>query len=137
MSKTSYDAWVQNQERPNEKHSRGGGFGFHKPSFLREIPQHILDAGIKNNLSKSKKQTMEAKPICVVYLPIMHSGEKMPWKMCNDMTRDFEERKPDYHWFFIPSDEEKIEFKVFYEKDFTPIKYEELKQLIQKEIEKQ
>ena len=79
-----------------------------------------------------------AKPICVVYLPenVFPNGKLVTWKDCNEMIKNFDEAKPDYHWFFFPDNSaDKIEFKVFYEKDFTEIKYEELKTLITNAIE--
>jgi len=77
---------------------------------------------------------MNAKPICVVYIPsdIMGDGRRLiNMKDCEAMAKNFEETKPDYHWFIFPDNEyERIEFKTFYEKDFTPVHYEELKKII-------
>ena len=83
---------------------------------------------------------MEAKPICVIYLPevVNVGGRSINWSDCNDVQSDFSETKPDYHWFvLIDSDARRIEFKVFYEKDFTEIQYEELKTLIENKLSNQ
>jgi hypothetical protein len=79
-----------------------------------------------------------AKPICIVYVPVESGGvggRKITWADCNQMSEHQLKEKPDYHWFFVPAyDIEKLEFKVFYEKDFTEIQYAELKDLINKAI---
>lgn len=133
----AYDIWIYNQINPDEKSYGGGKKQPPSHSFLEKIPQHLLAVEQKNSLSKTKKQKMEAKPICVVYIPF-ESGPNdtlITWSKCSEITSDFDNRKPDYHWFFIPSlTHEIMEFKVFYEKDFTPIKYEELKELIQQSL---
>jgi hypothetical protein len=79
---------------------------------------------------------MEAKPICLVYVPDdLGTGRKSNWRDCNDLTEQYLKEKPDYYWFFIPDhNAERIEFKVFNEKYFTKIQYSELKALIEKSI---
>lgn len=77
---------------------------------------------------------MKVKPICVVYIPdnISDAGIKSGWSLCNELMEAWNNSKPDYHWFcLIDYNAERIEFKVFHEKDFTPIQYEELKKLIE------
>ncbi len=68
------------------------------------------------------------------YFPEMNNGVKISIK---EITEVFVEQLPDYHVFCFPSwrssDEMEgaIEFKVFHEKDFTEIQYEELKKIIE------
>jgi len=80
------------------------------------------------------------KPICVVYLPEninIGRAERPNWSVCRELMDKWSEEKPDYYWFVLPDlDAQKIEFKVFYEKDFTEIQYEKLKILINNQIEK-
>lgn len=92
---------------------------------------------------------MTPKPIVVIYFPDMFvaggsdrnwiyeymaalNGETdgmSKWKFSSDYT--------DYHWFcFYKYDISEPELKVFYEKYFTPIQYEELKQMVLDSIEK-
>jgi hypothetical protein len=80
-----------------------------------------------------------AKPICVIYYNPEINGSpinnaQFNINMGNIMT--------DYHVFCIPSymsidgNCELIEFKVFHEKDFTEIQYEELKKIIIENLNK-
>lgn len=90
----------------------------------------------------NNETTLErTKPICVVYLPenINIGQAKFPnWAVCRELMDRWSEEKPDYYWFVLPDfDAPKIEFKVFYEKDFTNTQYEELKSLITNAIEQQ
>ena len=74
-----------------------------------------------------------AKPICVVRLSNEISSGNKPYEDIIDDTREeLEKRMVDYHVFVIPSFdmEDIVNFEVFYEKDFTPIQYEELRKLI-------
>lgn len=72
------------------------------------------------------------KPICVIYyLPeIIGNGNN------SDMNKHLSEMMPDYHVFCIPSNMsldgscESLEFKVFYDKDFTDIQYLQLEKMI-------
>ena len=51
------------------------------------------------------------------------------WSLSHDYS--------DYHWFcFYKCDIQEPEIKVFYEKDFTEIKYQELKKMVMKSIKK-
>lgn len=82
----------------------------------------------------------EAKPICIIYLPefIGAGGQRISWSNCRDIQEAQEKDKPEYYWFVIPDyDGGKIEFKVFYDKDFTEIQFAELKEMINKAIENQ
>lgn len=84
-----------------------------------------------------------AKPIVVIYFPDAYMGGSMDrhwiydymnalngetdnqskWSLKKDYT--------DYHWFcFYKDDIREPEFRVFYEKDFTKIQYEELKKMV-------
>jgi hypothetical protein len=72
------------------------------------------------------------KPICVVYYDqrVAASGKPLsPHKVAESL----QDKMEDYHVFAFPKNSEEgelVEMKVFYDKDFTPIQYEELKQLI-------
>lgn len=80
-----------------------------------------------------------AKPICVIYFPyscfISHStiyeiGAFLNGDDLNGKLKK-ETKFTDYHWFvFYKSGITEPEFRVFYEKDFDEIKFEELKKLV-------
>lgn len=80
-----------------------------------------------------------AKPICVIYidesvLPAKTADEV--WELCGKLCDGYTEMMPDYHVFVIPdfNKEEPIpvfDCKVFYEKDFTEVQYQELKEIIE------
>lgn len=80
------------------------------------------------------------KPICVTYIPTglsLANGRVLSWDNCHEIGEGFEKKMPDYyHLVLLNSEIENVDIKVFYEKDFTPIQYEELKELIKKSIEK-
>ena len=92
-----------------------------------------------------------AKPICIIYIPEHYSSGKGDNRWIFQYA-DFLNGNPnpdsniswgnsevysDYLWFCFPKDEiDAPEFKVFYDKDFTPIQFEELKQLILNSTEK-
>lgn len=83
-----------------------------------------------------------SKPLCVMYIPsdfaIGSGGKIVSWIDCSEIARFNEKEKPDYYWFvLLNSSIKEIEFKVFYEKDFTPIQYAELKKIIEDAIELQ
>ena len=92
----------------------------------------------------------QAKPICVIYFPDQfYMGRNQNWiyeymRYLNgeqsDGSFNWGDRKDywsDYYWFcFYKQDIDAPEFKVFHPKDFTPIQYQELKDLIMAEIEK-
>jgi len=84
-----------------------------------------------------------AKPICVIYyLPEAISQEK-ELQSIHNVNEIFRKMFPDYYTLAIPSNKaadgsaESIELKVFHEKDFTEIQYQELKQLIQDNLNEQ
>lgn len=80
---------------------------------------------------------MTAKPIAVIYLPsdVRADGEKITWKDCANTQKKLDEDKPDYYWFvLLKNDTSDVEFKVFYEKEFTEIQYAELKNIIEQAI---
>lgn len=80
------------------------------------------------------------KPICVIYLPefIGAGGQRISWNDCRSIQEAQEKEKPEYYWFVIPDyGSGKIEFKVFYEKDFTETQFAELKKIIDTAIENQ
>lgn len=88
-----------------------------------------------------------AKPIVVMYIPrdgaFEHYGRDVPDRLMRILNGNYGEPSEDhetiypeywqdYYWFvFIKRDIEEPELEVFYEKDFTPIKFEELKQFIE------
>jgi len=69
-----------------------------------------------------------AKPICV----INYDNYSLRGVSIEKMTDTFGEKLPDYHVICIPTlrydlKSPPMDFKVFYEKDFTDIQYEEIK----------
>jgi hypothetical protein len=82
-----------------------------------------------------------SKPICVIYFPFNYRDGISNESWIYDYARflngisdsKFQQNDyfKDYYWFcFYKYEIEEPEFKVFYEKDFNEIKYEELKKLI-------
>jgi hypothetical protein len=94
---------------------------------------------------------MKAKPICVIYIPESFSiGMRNCSSAANELMtalngwgdeidKSLRDKKLDeYIWFsFVKPDISTPEFKVFYEKDFTEIQYQELKQLIEDSLKQQ
>ena len=79
----------------------------------------------------------EVKPIVIVYLPenISDNGMKSGWTLAGELREQFQKEMPEYYWFvLIDYNAERIELKVFYEKDFTEITYDELKKIIEDSI---
>jgi len=90
------------------------------------------------------------KPICIIYFPdLFDVNNNRNWIYDYMRALNGEENKDsktnyklshdysDYHWFCFYKDEiTEPEFKVFYEKDFTQIKFDELKQIVSNSIEK-
>ena len=69
-----------------------------------------------------------SKPILVVRLPTPINQEQMI-----EIAKVVDGRCPDYNTLiFRTSDVDSIEFEVFNVQDYTPIQFEELKQLIEK-----
>ncbi len=79
-----------------------------------------------------------AKPICVIYFnPDSIIGGSDRRLSLRDMQESMSNKLKDYHVLCIPDYRNEtnpdfgiIELKVFHEKDFTEIKYKELKELI-------
>jgi hypothetical protein len=96
---------------------------------------------------------MSTKPIVVIYLPenflFGDDRKNAPMKLMEALNGNFGEKPPnnhvqysdywkDYYWFsFYDYEIEAPRFEVFYEKNFTPIQFEELKTLINNAIEAQ
>jgi hypothetical protein len=91
------------------------------------------------------------KPICVIYFPTEYSSmggmisnwiyEYMAF-LNGEPMEQYEfgaaERFKDYCWFCFYKDSiNEPEFKVFHEKDFTEIQYQELKQLVEDSLKQQ
>lgn len=86
---------------------------------------------------------MTPKPIVVIYyFPYMVLGKGGRAVHVNEMNEIMKDLFPDYHTLAVPSNQsadgscEDIRLQVFYEKDFTPIQYEELKQMIMDSLPK-
>ncbi len=79
------------------------------------------------------------KPIAVVYVnPNTLPKEDGFWKVARNLVDDFSVNMPDYYWFVLPDyDATRIELEVFYEKNFTEIQYQELKEIIEESLKKQ
>jgi len=90
----------------------------------------------------------EVKPIAIIYFPDQYyeiengnrnwiyqyagalNGEKLEnkWKLSTDYTQ--------YYWFcFYKPDIDTVEMQVFHPKDFTEIQFQELKDMVMKEID--
>lgn len=74
-----------------------------------------------------------AKPICVIYY---NPDMGVTAISHHEISAAMEVKMPDYHVFCVPSyksiegDAELVEFKVFYDKDFTDIQYLQLEKMI-------
>lgn len=91
----------------------------------------------------------ELKPICVIYFPYLFYPESGARNWIYEYARflngDDHEKKWDskcdysqYYWFcFYKSNITEPEFKVFYEKEFNQVKFEELKQMVNDAIGQQ
>lgn len=85
----------------------------------------------------------EAKPICVIKIDStlpMHN-EKSVLSELHSLRDTFQKEMPDYYVWVVPiiSDEpltEPIQLQVFHPKDFTPIQFQELKDMVMEEIKK-
>lgn len=69
-----------------------------------------------------------AKPILIVRIP--KPERFIPNSDFKEMEDLLQQKVPDYNIILIISLVEDIVFEVFYEKDYTELKFEELKQLI-------
>lgn len=65
-----------------------------------------------------------AKPIFIIAVP-QRDADEIPFIMQN-----LKDTMSDYHHIVYPHSKDEPEFKVFYEKDFDEVKYEELKQIV-------
>lgn len=86
---------------------------------------------------------MTPKPIVVIYyLPNIFIGKGGREISVYEMNEIMKDLLPDYHTLAVPSNQsadgscEDIRLQVFYEKDFTPTKYEELKKMIMDSLPK-
>jgi hypothetical protein len=88
-------------------------------------------------------ESHSVKPICVIKVDMetdFGNGQKANLNILREL---FAKMLNDYHVFVIPAihnyeiGTELFTFQVFYEKDFTEIQYEELKQLITDSIKQQ
>lgn len=89
---------------------------------------------------------MNAKPIVVMYLPDHFRDSEWKAEEVMDILNNFPDGDQryvrtdywkDYYWLAFYKDEiDAPELQVFYEKDFTPIKFEELKQFIEDSLKK-
>lgn len=76
-----------------------------------------------------------AKPIVIIYLDDESIGEQPVSRMCVKIMEQQNELRPDYYWFCVPDHEAKrVELKVFHEKDFTEVQYQELKTIIEQAV---
>ena len=66
-----------------------------------------------------------AKPILIVEVPINYTDEEL-----SVLSRQLVDELHDYHILTITTDRDDFDFKVFYEKDFTDINFDELKKLV-------
>lgn len=71
-----------------------------------------------------------AKPIFLVGIIADHT------EAFEQVQKAVESKLDDYHVLVHHSQTDELTFQVFYEKDFTEINYEELKQLIKESINK-
>jgi hypothetical protein len=69
-----------------------------------------------------------AKPIFIIFIPVEMTKEMD--KIQEQLTNKLD----DYHILSVTHEKPEIEFKAFYEKDFTEIKFTELRQICLKEL---
>ncbi len=65
-----------------------------------------------------------AKPIFIIEIPYINSEDS------DRIEHNLQKKLTDYHVLVIGTDVTEINYKVFYEKDFTEINYSELKKNI-------
>ena len=70
-----------------------------------------------------------AKPIFIVEAPMMQTREEFA-----NTQKVLEEKLNDYHVLIVQTNVDDFNFKVFYDKDFTEINYDELKKLIKEKL---
>ncbi len=71
----------------------------------------------------------QAKPILTIGLP-----DSMNRERSSEISENLQKKLSDYHVLVYPTKEEEIKFQTFYDKDFTEVNLEELKQLIKEEM---
>lgn len=77
---------------------------------------------------------MDAKPILIVKLPIVHPLGKE--QITNIENHVLLKTNNEYHVIVLVGvNNRDIEFQTFYQKDFTEVNYQELKEIIMKSIE--
>lgn len=69
------------------------------------------------------------KPIFIVGLPLDCSDTELEY-----VQKLLDRKLEDYYSLVYTTNDNEIQFKAFYEKDFDQIKYEELKQIVQDSI---
>lgn len=78
---------------------------------------------------------MAAKPIAVLYIPADVWEKEINYRH-GTFIRNFNIDFSDYYWFVWPDfDAKRPELKVYYEKDFTQIQYDELLKQVNEKIE--
>tara|TARA_R110000737_G_scaffold295887_2_gene302527 strand:- start:44 stop:262 length:219 start_codon:yes stop_codon:yes gene_type:complete len=70
-----------------------------------------------------------AKPIFIVESPMMQTQEEFA-----KIEEVLKNKLNDYHLLMVQANVDDFNFKVFYEKDFTEIKYDELRKLIKEKL---
>lgn len=76
-----------------------------------------------------------AKPIFVIQMPFEYINEtSMSVDEFAKLQRALEKKMPDYYVLLMTCNCEKIEYKVFYEKDITDIQFEDLKRIVQNQV---
>ncbi len=70
-----------------------------------------------------------AKPIFVVETPMMQTQEEFV-----NTQKVLENKLNDYHVLMVQANVDDFNFKVFYDKDFTEINYDELRKLIKEKL---
>ena len=78
------------------------------------------------------------KPIVVIYLPENYTTLDPNSSVSVTLMQNLNDTLGDYYWFCFPKyDIDEPEFKVFYEKDFTDAKFEELSNIISEGMKRQ
>ena len=70
-----------------------------------------------------------AKPIFIVETPMMQTHEEFV-----NTQKLLENKLNDYHVLIVQTNVDDFNFKVFYDKDFTEINYDELKKFIKEKL---
>lgn len=72
-----------------------------------------------------------AKPIFIVF-----AAKNIERERRTDIANMLTNKIDDYHCLVVSTDNNENEFKVFYEKDFNEVKFEELKRIVEDAIKK-